>query len=329
MLSWATLNKGPTGSRTWRALRFEQNHALDVFAAIREGDGKRAVLFECGIQAAPKWRLRFDSEGLTLTDERQSGEGVMQIALALEREDLEPVFLVIAEDLVRASTPASTAAEALETIASRLSAWQTCLKLRRDGFGQERMLGLFGELTLLERLAERIGLADAIRHWSGPDRGLHDFIASSKALEVKTSKGTAGLIRVGSLDQLDDTGLTDLILCRVVVVPNDNGIDLDALVARLRQAADLCGHGMRQTFDRCLLLTGYLDSSGREERFDRLDVVAIEPYRIGPGFPRLTSATVVPGIVAAEYVLDPTAAAALRLDDEQLRSVFLSFGMGG
>lgn len=327
--AWASLLAGPAGEREWRALRIETGHPLDVFAAVREQDMTRGVLFECPISSAPAWRLRFDSEGLRLFDDRAGRAGSRRIALALERADLESVFLVIAEDLVASSRAAGDVVEAVAALGARLTAWQTCLKLRREGFGHERMLGLYGELVLLERLASIVGLDRAIAAWSGPERGLHDFEAVGIALEVKTSLGARGPVRVGSLDQLDASGLKTLALCRVVVVPDDGGIDLSTLVSSVRSAAAAKGQSVRRALDQRLLMSGYIDPEAGAVPSDRLTVSEVEAYYVRGDFPRLTREAVGTAILAAEYTLDVTTAADYRLTTEALEQVFTRFGVGG
>ncbi len=327
--AWVSLASGPAGGREWRALRIEAEHPLDVFAAIREEDLTRGVLFECPIASAPSWRLRFESEGLRLIDDREGRDGTRRIALALERIDLESVFLVVAEDLIASSRSASGALEAVEAVGSRLSAWQTCLKLRREGFGQERMLGLFGELVLLEQMAAAVGFDRAIAAWTGPDRGLHDFEAGRMAIEVKTSLGARGAVHIGSLDQLDPSGLQDLVLCRIVVVPEETGLDLPGLVARTRRAADSMGHAVRRDLDHRLLMSGYIDAESQETRSDRLSVAEVEGYEVREAFPRLTRETVARAVIAAEYRLDTSAAMQYLMTPEALVRLLARFGMGG
>jgi len=327
--AWQALACGPSGNREWRALRIELAHPLEVFAAVREADLTHGVLFECAIANAPAWRLRFESEGLHLTDERDGVNGSRRIALALERGDLEPVFLVIAEDLIESSRVAENEHDAVSTLGAKLSAWQTCLKLRRDGFSQERMLGLYGELAILERLSAAVGMARAIEVWVGPERGLRDFEAGPLAVEVKTSLGAAGAVRIGSLDQLDPTDLHRLALCRVVVVPDDAGVALADLVARVRAAASAIGPGVRNAVDQRLLLSGYIASGEREAPFEPLSILAIEAYEVRGDFPRVTRETVPAAVLSAEYRLDLATASRNMLGEDEFRRLLLSFGVGG
>lgn len=326
---WAKLAGGTRGAREWRAMRLEIPHVLTIFAAVHENNGTRAVLFECPIDAAPLWRVRFESEGLALVDERDVREHVMRVALVLERPDLESIVLVIAEDLIKASVTAEAPLDAVTAIAERLLAWQTCLKVRREGLSYQRMLGLFGELVVMERIAALSGLDHVVFNWTGPDRGIHDFERAGRAIEVKTSSGLAGLVHVTALNQLDSGGLSALTLCRVAVVRDDDGEDLGDIIARVRAAADGFGHGVRQSLERGLLLSGYIDADVAAERFQKLGVVAVEGYDVREGFPRLTSQTVSPGIVAAEYRLDLASAVNYRMSAADLEDVFSRFATGG
>ncbi len=327
--AWQSLAGGPSGDREWRALRIELSHPLDVFAAVREADQTRGVVFECPIANAPAWRLRFESEGLQLADDREGRGGTRRIVLALERGDLETVFLVVAEDLIESSRASGDTQEAVATLGARLAAWQTCLKLRRDGFGQERMLGLYGELAVLERLTSTVGVARAVEVWTGPERGLRDFETGSIAVEVKTSLGAAGAVRIGSLDQLDPTGLQCLALCRVVVVLDEAGFSLTDLVERLRAEAGAAGVGIRRALDRRLLMSGYLDPGERDTAFQPLSILSIEGYQVRDDFPRVTRETVPAAVLSAEYRLDIGGASRTRMTEIALHGLLTSFGGGG
>ena len=325
--AWHALAGGPAGDREWRALRIELSHKLVVFAALREADRTPGVVFECPLADGPAWRLRFESEGLHLTDDRQGKDGARRIALALERADLETVFLVIAEDLIESSRIADDAPGAVAALGARLAAWQTCLKLRREGFNRERALGLYGELVMLERLASALGIARAVDVWAGPERGLHDFEAGAFAIEVKASQGTA--VRIGSLDQLDPSGLRQLALCRVIVVPDPAGATLADVVARVRAAAGSVGPAVRAGLDRRLLMSGYIDHGEREEPLESLSIVRVEAYEVRGDFPRVTRETVPAAVLSAEYRLDVGGATANRMTEEALGTLITRFRESG
>lgn len=325
--TWNSLAAGAPGGREWRALRIETRHPLDVFAAIRERDNIRGILFECPVELSLNWRLRFDSEGICLFDERESRDGIRRVALVLERPDLEQIFLVVLDDLIHSSRFGATVEEAMSAVAERLLAWQTCLRLRRAGFGAEQELGLYGELMVLERLATVAGYARAVEVWTGPDRGLHDFETSARAIEVKTSHGKHATVNIGALDQLDATKVQSLVLCRIVVVPDDGGVDLKSLIKRVRCAADLAGLAVRSNLDRRLLLSGYIDPDERDAHSDRFSVTDLEVYNIEGDFPRLTHENVNPAITSVTYRIDLQNLSQYRISGSELEKMFTEFSM--
>lgn len=312
--AWDSLSNGAAGSKEWRALRIDAAHCLDVFAAIREEDQAHAILFECPVSVQPAWRLRFISEGIRMIDERDDSEAVRRVVLVLERADLESVFLVLAADLIAATKDAGSVELAFSALGERLSAWQACLQTRKSGFGDERVRGLFGELVFLQRLAELAGFSYALSKWQGPMRALHDFVWPRSAVEVKTSLGVATAVQIGSLHQLDEGQLERIVLCRVVLVRDDDGMCLSQLVSNARTAADNVGPVSRRELDVRLLMSGYVDVNAdtREETFS---VAAVEFYVVAGDFPRLTAQTVPAGVVAAEYRVDLRFADKQRVDD--------------
>ena len=326
--AWTLLSEGATGDREWRALRIDAAHPLEVFAAVREADMARGLLFECPRDTSPTWRFRFDSEGMRLIDKKDPSDGVRRIVLVLERLDLKPIFSVVAQDLITASKDTSTTSDALTVIGARLSAWQACLKVRREGFGKQQIVGLFGELVILEKISNWIGFDRAMAHWSGPERGLHDFEMGAFAVEVKTSLGIRGLVSIGSLEQLDTVGINKLILCRVAVVADPLGDDLRAFVTRLRLIADGMGTGVRSDFDRKVLLTGFVDIESHEISSNCFSVSAIEPYEILDGFPRLIKETVTPGVTSAEYQVDLSHAVKFCLPEPVFAALFTEIAAG-
>jgi len=305
LTAWHELGSGRRGTTEWRALRVAINHPLEVFAALREVESARAIVFECDLHDAPQARLRFASEGLFLTDERDPEARRARFAIALERPDLERILLAISEDLVRISTNAVDASTAVLEIGKRLVAWQACLAARREGFGREKVIGLFGELAILERLAARRDLPRALAAWTGPDRRLHDFESEGRGLEVKTSAGQGQLVQIGSLEQLDDSGLRSLALLHVTLVPDHQGRSIHEIAASLRSVAERFGHSCRLEVDRKLLMYGYLDQRTTEEwEPERFSAGPTAGYRVGQGFPRLTRADVPGAIVQARYSLN-------------------------
>ena len=96
----------------------------------------------------------------------------------------------------------------------RLLAWQACLRLRRRRMSPEEQIGLSRELEILRLVAAETGFNHAIDAWQGPLDGLHDFIRSGAAIEVKAVLGVGSHLRISHYGQLEYTGLSILLIAR-------------------------------------------------------------------------------------------------------------------
>lgn len=99
------------------------------------------------------------------------------------------------------------------TVAKRvLHRWRELLERERaDILSEAELAGLFGELTLLYRLAERS--AAAAEWWAGPTGARFDFQRGSTCVEVKTTMSVSQrIIHVHGVDQLDPPAGLDLYL---------------------------------------------------------------------------------------------------------------------
>ena len=59
----------------------------------------------------------------------------------------------------------------------------------KEALSQEKEVGLFGELLVLENLIGNIGAGSAVQSWQGPLSEEHDFVFEAVHLEVKTTAG--------------------------------------------------------------------------------------------------------------------------------------------
>lgn len=212
---WERALASPPGAREWRAVALALASPVRLLAGVRNLDGRISVLIEIAIEYAPRHRVRFQAEGISLIDERSTAEGLLRLAVTLERADLRDIFEILVLDLIAvASTAPSPGLAILHTI-RRLETWQVCLHIRRRGLSREEQAGLLGEIAVMDLLHPEIGFPAAIRAWNGPLGGIHDFQAVGTALEVKATIGVSRDIRISGLQQLDATGLRALILVRV------------------------------------------------------------------------------------------------------------------
>ncbi len=318
---WEEALATATSHREWRAIGLSKVSPVKLLAGIRDRDGRISILIEAALRYAPKQRVRFQAEGISLVDERSPVEGLLRLAVTLERPDLRDIFEVLVLDLLTVASSASSPELGIHQTIRRLEAWQVCLHVRRRGLAREEVVGLLGELAVMELVEAEIGLAAAIVAWRGPLDGIHDFEASGVALEVKATVGLSHHIRISRLDQMDSGGIHALVLVRTRFQETPDGLTLPEHVGSLRRRIDRDFPSAAGEFSDRLMRAGYLDADAEVYAGTRTVLSDVQGLRVGEGFPCLTRAAVPSAIVDAAYSLDERQLGAFRISREELRAL--------
>lgn len=326
--AWAEAEAVTAGARAWRAVRLSCPGPLAVLAAIREADHSRAVLFEAPIENAPPLQNRFEADGISMLEERNYPERVYRLAVALERPDLDAIFGIVVADLIASASPLQTPSPAVSALFTRLAAWQAFLRARRSGLGREAVTGLVGELLVLRRIAQLAGWNAAVESWIGPTGGLHDFLRRGTGIEVKTSCGIASLIEISSLDQLDDTGLSALLLAHVHIAEAAAGFHLPGLVEETTCELAAATPASVRAFQDTLLAAGYADIDAELYVAQLFRTLSLRLCRVSASFPRFVRAGAPQGIVEATYSLDVRALETHLLHDTVADALVKQMGDG-
>lgn len=116
------------------------------------------------------------------------------------RDDLSDLFTELCVDVLEeAAELPDNPVKALYRVLDR---WRSLFRTEGPPLGPVELAGLFGELTVLNRLLVKDPSAHRI--WHGPERYRHDFSAASNAVEVKASTRSEGRRpRIHGLDQLE------------------------------------------------------------------------------------------------------------------------------
>lgn len=323
---WMQASKSGAAHRAWRAVALSIIAPVRLFAAVRDQDNRISILVETPVQHAPKHRIRFQAEGISVVDDRSIEEGLFRLAVTLERPDLGDIFEVLVIDLTSIAAAAPCAHLGIQHTVRRLEAWQACLRARRRGLEREEQTGLLGELAVLELLGNDIGLAEAIAAWTGPLGGIHDFHARGTAVEVKTAIGISHNIQIVRLDQLDVEGLRQLVLARVRFHEGPEGATLQELINVLRKKIEAECPASVQEFAEKLLRTGYLDADAEFYASTRTVLTDIHAFGVGNEFPRLVRATVPSAIMEATYSLDERQLTPFRMGNTEFRTAVRQMG---
>jgi hypothetical protein len=284
---WTEALASGTSYREWRAIALSTTAPVKLLAGVRDRDGRISILIETGLRHAPKHRMRFQAEGISLYDERSAAEGLLRLALTLERADLRDVFEVLVVDLISVVSTSPSPEVTVQQTIRRLEAWQACLHARRRGLEREEVVGLLGELAVMELVGEQIGFAGAISAWSGPADGIHDFQSLGIAVELKATVGLSHHLRISRLDQLDSTGLRALVLLRARFHEAPDGLTLPEVIGGLRAKVDRCSPAAAGDLKDKLMRVGYLDADADIYGSMRVKLHEVQGFRVSDGFPRL------------------------------------------
>jgi hypothetical protein len=227
------------------------------------------------------------------------------------RELYRDFYLLLGElidSIVKGGTSPSVA------LKSALSRWQTLLR-SNVLLSDERQLGLFGELWVLERLLSSIGAA-ALDAWVGPLRQEHDFRLSNNEFEVKTTSSARRTHIINGLGQLSPSQNCSLYIVSLqFTLAGAGGRTLAETVAELELPVKKSGADVWQ-FGRLLELVGY--RAGEAQYYSTRRRIGGTP-RIIPvagGCPRLTRESL--SNIRLEYLPDRILDAQYRIDVEGL-----------
>ncbi|MFE4392776.1 MULTISPECIES: PD-(D/E)XK motif protein [Streptomycetaceae] len=156
---------------------------------------------------------------------------------------------------------------------------------------REQLVGLHGELTVLERLLTID--PGAVRLWAGPDGQRHDFTDGRHAVEVKSTIDASErrTVHVHGLDQLEEPDGGDLLLGWHRF---EERVDGETLKERVQRVRDLCDD--ESGFMTRLLSAGYRSGLGDPQADRRLRLVESRWYTVDETFPRLTVGSLVDGV---------------------------------
>lgn len=292
---WSRLAGAGAGQRRFVSLRVDGVGTLDVHAALRSADHSPCLLFDAH-DGLPD-DIEFEVGGMrcarTATDAGQS------LVLSLEDSGRRDLFATLGADVIEyaANVPGS---KALPAVLTRLDAWRLFLRSIGDSMTRSEIIGLIGELRVLDHL-----LAvdpSLLATWKAPDDGIHDFEHLGHALEVKATTGPGSRVTISRLDQFDERGLDRLDLVHVRLYETPQGESVDDLIERI--SASLPDAETKRQFSNALLRRGLSPDDRRARSGFRTSLQHMISYHVDTGVPRIRRADVPPPILDVSYVLD-------------------------
>jgi hypothetical protein len=177
--------------------------------------------------------------------------------------------------------------EPLPALLREISSLESLLK-KKATLSLEKQIGLFGELTVLQRILEN-DVSVGVDCWTGPNRDSHDFRLKGKELEVKTALSTQRIHTIHGFRQLFPSGGHELALVSVLLAhaPQGDGHSIPELVGLIDRIVSARGFPADHFQDR-------LDAMGYNYEHAQLYAAryvlrqSLSFIPIGEGFPRIT-----------------------------------------
>ena len=276
-------------------------NAGELLAGV-DGEGRRYLLIPLLAGEA----ARADTKGRAVHLLRLNHAGAHYLAVACLSRELHTVFTQFSRELVGsiedADSPARAAAEAFER-------WKALFSegTLRGVVGEERLVGLIGELLTLETLLGHKASAD-LGYWKGPSGGAQDFRTATHAVEVKSTLVREGrIVSISSIDQLQPPPSTDLYLVHHRLESDPGGFTIGDVFQRLREIG-----ASQPDLEGGLASNGVFVNDFKHYAGRRYRLLETRTYNaIGAAFPRITrhsflGGDIPPGTLRITYSIDLT-----------------------
>ena len=230
--------------------------------------------------------------------------------------ELDRVFGEVADEIV---SRISAGDGAIRACASTLGEFRMLLVPKNSSVQTERLVGLIGELLLLDELLNIEPSATDL--WRGPLGDRHDFRVGALAAEVKTTSRVANrVLHVTSIDQLLEPADGELRIVRYTLEEAAGGsLSLGSLFTRVAAKSENPWR-VRDLLARM----GCPDPLAEDWNAVRFQLEGIQSYRIDAAFPRVVPVSLCtgglpPGVSKLLYDVDLAAAEHARLSPAEHR----------
>ncbi len=229
--------------------------------------------------------------------------GFYKVSVVLSESSYYEIFLVLSSDLLEVLSSADTDQKAFEMFINRMDHWRDFLKLSRSrSLSFEEEIGLFGELTILEKLITRNPSLDVLSTWKGPLGKSHDFIRPNLSLEIKTSLfKKKSLLSISSEFQLDGK---NLYLGHVVIDDSFDSPKNKSIPDLIEDIEKKLTEDSFSLFRGLVISAGYKIEESEKYRNRKYSTSSIEFYEVTEDFPKITQKNINPKICEVRYKIN-------------------------
>lgn len=306
LAAWAALSGRGEEVDGWRGISVVSAGACELMAARRFPGNEEALLAHF-----PTARIRSserlpDGKGFEVMRVDPFGDGRTWLALSRKESGSPELFAEMVGDVAEAMGIDAVQGEAvvLRSMLRRVRMWQQFMSRGAGPLGAEAELGLAGELYFIARFLDAgISSDEVLKGWVGPDDAPQDFLLGDGAIEAKATMSSSGFpVKVGSLEQLDDSIVSPLFLAAVRFSGGEKGATLSEMVAEIEKRLEATPGAIDHLQER-LMAAGYSDAH-KSQYTRRFEPKERRVLSVTEGFPRLTSGVVPLGVTRALYEIN-------------------------
>ena len=305
--AWALLQSRESGSVNGgsRMRLLDKVGEMSIYAVVADGTKDPGLAFEIPDAVRPARLVAHSGKRVTINlfTGGDIGKGRVAILVSLRDRASVDLFGHLCENLLSLVKSNPDARSAISSVVEEIERWRRFMEKHRRPLDNQGVIGLVGELAVLERLMRRVGRGPALTYWRSPGGSLRDFELPDCTIEVKAYAASAGgLVHINDPMQLEPDSGKDLILACQEVVQADSGQQcLPSHVARVRSQLG-ADQGLVGDFDRLIADSGYLPAHEAEYR-EEYGLGELRVFRVREGFPRLTPAVVPLGVTHVRFGL--------------------------
>lgn len=230
--------------------------------------------------------------------------------------DLREAYFSFCENMIDSVSKISDEDYALNLLKRRFVTWKTLFqKAASHDISREKLLGIFGELTVLKDIvAPKYGINTAVQAWGGPDMQSKDFTVNETWYEVKTIGANTDSIHISSLTQLASEYTGHLVVVRAEAVSPEFKGKCSAIIDLVKEILLMISDENIETMLISKVHGIGIDIFG-SEIVDQFDVKSVTSYKVNGEFPRITPKNVpYSEIIGVQYEI--SAAAIQRFAEE-------------
>ena len=175
----------PSAGKSLRSPISGTNVAGREYQIGKDHSGALSLRVPCdyvGSSAMPLWQTRL----ISVTKESREANGVTDGWIIVHFSRLVPSEQVTSLSAYIIDAIDTTRTDSEKTVLGVLKEWKKLFVEDASAFGYEKVVGLWGELHILNKLID-INEEKALSVWTGPIRGSHDFTGLDSSIECKTT----------------------------------------------------------------------------------------------------------------------------------------------